>query len=276
MRTKFIASAAAGALLLSAGAASALTASVTATKITNSGDAEGLQYDFHAGSSLVAYESFENFTLTAGGVGANNPNAEFFQAVTEPLSTKVGDFSAIGTGNGTTRVGEMGKVAVRNATGHTGSRFAVKGDNWLDSNDTNGINWVATDQSPNNPGQQFDRLSFFSTDIDDVGSVKFAFTIGETNQSFSLATLLDLTPNGTDANGAPTYARRPNGELLFFTVAFDELIRTSNFALNIDAGDGFGVDSFRLTATPLPAAAWMLIAGVAGLFGMRRFSAMTA
>jgi len=265
MRSKFIASAAALGFALSAGSASAVAVNVQSFGTGPGGVAGAIaaQNLFHATAvHQIAFEDFEGITLNQVDDGA-----AFYQAALEPIETAVGDFSSVGgTGSGSTVVGDPEKLAVRDGSGTAGLRFNTSGgagdSQYLDSNDTNGISWELPGSATFSPAY-FDQLSFMTTDIDDVGSVTFELVIGGFGTVFSVSDFF-----GTTA--------RPNGELLLFTILFDTLVSTADFALNIDAGDGFGIDSIRITATPLPAAAWLLIGGVAGLYGMRRFATKAA
>jgi hypothetical protein len=61
-----------------------------------------------------------------------------------------------------------------------------------------------------------------------------------------------------------------NGNIELVTMAFSDFVTDVRINLRSGAGDGFGLDNFTAAAVPLPAAAWMLLAGVGGLFAMRR------
>jgi hypothetical protein len=247
------------------------------------GDALSAQSLFHAGTSLVAAEDFDADPQPGGFIPNVSTTGNAFSPATPAspnawLRTGVGDFRAIGSssGTGSTAVGPFNAVQVRNGLTTTGAattsgkiaggRYdtsdadgtgAAEGsEQYLDSNDTGGIEW----RIPGDPAaftQRFDRLSFMTSDIDDVGAVTFRLTLGSSTVLYNLAQALGG-------------ARRPNGELLLFTIAFDTLIDGSSFRMTIDSGDGFAFDTAKISATPLPAAAWMLIAGVGALFGLGR------
>lgn len=266
MRTKLIASAAAAALFLSASAASAVSVGVKSfgsleKSSVNIAGALAAQDAFHLGTTLVAFEDFESFTLTG--------TPAYFQGPAGVITGATGTFASTGgSGTGNTVVGTASQVAVRDGSGTAGGRYdtssAAAGGQYLDSNDTDGIKVAIT-----NPPltAKFDRLSFMTTDVNDVSKLTFNLNIDGATP-INIGTLL--------TTGYKTNGFRHNGELLLFTLVFPNLISATDLALTIQANDGFAIDNLKLTATPLPAAAWMLIAGVAGLLGMRRFSTKTA
>lgn len=94
----------------------------------------------------------------------------------------------------------------------------------------------------------------------------------------------ELFNDGTAIDGANTITAGLVGGASTFSIAIDSsegfslitLVDTTldNFASKYDAdkpSDGFDVGEFKVTSVvPLPAAAWMLLAGLGGLYGMRR------
>lgn len=247
--------------------AHALTATVSVDIIGNgsgfaaAGVAAQTAFLSGLGAGVVGSESFEGFT--------NGPLDPVF-------STAVGTFTSAGPGtcftacagsvDGTITTGSAGPIddlAIFPAPGgvSSGSRFATEGSKWLDSNDTAGIEWEI-------PGLaaglgSFDVITFLTTDIDDVGSVTFNLSGSTAGFTFDLPAEL-----GT--------GKRPNGELLLWKVVFSDFITSEDVLLSIDGGDGFGIDSVKIAVTPLPAAAWLLMGGVAALFGLRRTARRTA
>jgi hypothetical protein len=105
-------------------------------------------------------------------------------------------------------------------------------------------------------------LGFFMSDVDDQGGDTFMEVFAGGTSLWNQA----LIP-GTGA--------RPSGEVMFVGIDFggamvDQLVFTVNDTVNPINQDGIGFDDFHVTAVPLPAAGWMLIAGVGALFGFGR------
>ena len=187
--------------------------------------------------------------------------ADSFSAAT--IETKVGDFTSINpAGSGTTDLNPTGQLHVRDGSGNDGGRFntTLGGFNYLDSNDNSGIFWSIPGSAALRP---IDRISFLATDIDDVGAATFNVSAG----GDVLATKFSLA--------SELLGKRPNGELLLFTLLFDSVVSNLTIAMNIDKGDGFSIDDVTVGQVPLPAAAWMLLAGLGGLaaLGRRRSAA---
>lgn len=177
------------------------------------------------------------------------------------LRTSVGVFSTIGgTGSGGT---------VTHTSGNTGSDLYVRdkpvygrintttgGSNFLDSNDTSGVDWTISGFG------LFDRIFFTLSDIADTGA-DFLLTAG----GDSIMSVSEKRPNGA-----------VDMIMLSFETAIDELTLTfSHDRLN----DGFGIDDagFGLStpgmsnppsAVPLPTSIAFLLAGTAALAGLRQ------
>ncbi len=232
-------------------AASAATASTVTIGVTSYGVGSGQlataradQALFH-GTGLKIVEDFERFQF-------GSPS---FSAAT--IETRVGDFTNITpNGSGGTDLSPTDLLHVRDGSGNNGVRFNTTfgGSNYLDSNDNSGIH-LGMPGSASLPG--FRKLSFLATDIDDVGAPTFNIDVsGDATGAFTLA---DVLPGS-----------RSSGELLLFTMLFDHVVQDVAIKLNIDSRDGFAIDDVTVSPVPLPAAAWMLIAGVGALAGVAR------
>jgi hypothetical protein len=198
----------------------------------------------------VRAETFEDYNAWNGTSGDANPQG-----------TKVGDFRGIGTsGSGRAKIGDGTKAQVRSDNDMPFGRYnSLNGDllpdglvngNWLDSNDMLGMEWHIHDVGA------FNVIAFFLIDVADVGA-RFSMNIGDS--SFA-----DL------AGGK----RLPNGNIYLLIAALSETVDdlTVQF-LNDVTNDGFGIDGAmvaKLAPIPLPPAAALLLAGMAGLAGLRR------
>jgi hypothetical protein len=65
---------------------------------------------------------------------------------------------------------------------------------------------------------------------------------------------------------------RETGNIHWFTVLFDGAVQSARLIFSTRAGDGFGLTTASMTPVPLPAAFWLLLAGVGGLIGSRRIA----
>ena len=94
---------------------------------------------------------------------------------------------------------------------------------------------------------------------------------------FNLASGLATTFTGVDGSSIVASGNTPSTGLTSFlinigsvqTTALTLVDSTSQFNPN-GSKDGFDVAEFSVTPVPLPAAGWMLLAGVGGLVAMRR------
>jgi len=259
--SNYLPGALAGAVLSLAltGAASAASVNVTLTQY--SGNAAGIaaakadQAIFLGSNVLKASEGFEGFT---GSPKADSGGAAS-HATTNPVVTGVGTFRSLAPNAcGASCITPSEHLQVR--AGNTGStaihgryNTTAGGMNYLDSNDNSGMEW----EIPAGTGiGSFNRISFLLTDLDDVGPVTFNIT---TRGDVSSAT-------GTILNSKPA-----NGTLSLVTMIFDQSVSDLYVGLNIDHGDGFGIDDVQVSAAvPLPAAGLLLIGGLAGLGAMKR------
>jgi hypothetical protein len=212
-------------------------------------------YDTQLGllGSTVVVENFE--TYTEGNVGNGTANPGFV--------TKVGTFyTRGGTGSGGTVTDpnpdlDGTKLAIRdgNVYGRTSTTSVLTGnagdDMFLDSNDTFGMKWMV------NVGSAFNKLIFTLTDASDQGA------------------LLRITSN---LGGQVQFQSQQTANKKIIVVDFDgyvdsaEILMTNFFSngQTKKINDGFSVDDIAVSAVPLPAPAFMLIAGLAGLAAIRR------
>lgn len=242
-------------LMAVASAANAATVSITAQSFgagpASAGAARDAQAAFHSGAVRSTTEDFEGFTVSGSPASFTAPKIE----------TAVGDFENIDPARASgAPLSPADQLHVRNGSGNTSNRFntTLGGSNYLDSNDNNGILWKV-------PGSaslgMFDQISFLATDIDDVGAVQFSLTAG--------GDVLDTVFN-PPAPSASVKNVAGDGELLLFTLLFSEQVSDLTVSMIGGTGDGFALDDVTVSAVPLPAAAWMLLAGVGALVGIGR------
>ncbi|TNF64832.1 MAG: VPLPA-CTERM sorting domain-containing protein [Rhodobacteraceae bacterium] len=197
------------------------------------------------GGGTTIFESFE--TQTPGS--SRNP------------VTSVGSFTGLGTaGSGSTAVScggaAVGDGACVKPAGSAGGRFATDGQNWLDSNDMESILWTI----PGPDGAPFaaiTRIAFLLTDIDDVDWVRFNIQAG--------GDAIGSTQNSVSGG-------LRDGRLHLVTMDFSEAVRNVAITMTNGRNDGFGIDSVGVAVAPvpLPAAGWLMIAGLGGLAALRR------
>lgn len=191
----------------------------------------------------VAFEDFEGYTPVPDGGGAGD--------VTPLTSTGVGDFTTTAGGRcGASCDTPDDQSLIRNTSSYGRYNTTLGGSNWLDSNDNSAINLAAAG------GSMFDSISFFLTDVDDVGRVAFEINVaGE---------LFDVAEDILNSN------RQGDGDLFLVTIGLDSLVSSVAVGLFIESGDGFGIDDVRLgsSVAPIPVPASLpLLAGGLGLMG---------
>jgi len=173
----------------------------------------------------------------------------------------IGSFTtAGGIGSGNSQIDDGTNLAVRDENiGNTGGRIntsdGVGDTQYLDSNDTRGMIWTASDQAG---GQEFDRLLFTLTDPADTGQT---LTISSTDENGDEVTFVETI--------APPQA---NGGIFNILISFSDTVAAATVTLEkSDVNDGFSIDNAAIGAVPLPAAAWLLL-GVSGalVLGKRR------
>lgn len=229
-----------------------------------------------AGSALLAMSAVAsqaatiNVTDFAGPALAADSNmvVEDFEGFSEGnvangFSTAVGTFATLGgTGSGGT---VQGSVASGNFAGNDGALLAIRdgnvygresttpgagNDKFLDSNDTFGIRWNVS-----LGGAAFTKLVFTLMDAAEFGA-GFEITTGGTTTVLSSL-----------GNGATKLV-----EIIFDTpvttaeVLFANVDGNGNYRTN----DGFSLDDIGVSPVPLPAAGWLLLAGLGGLGAMKR------
>ena len=205
--------------------------------------------DYNNATSLgvLATEDFEGFSESNVANGVN---------------TAVGSFSSIGgVGSGGT-VSNAGfandgsllamrddKVYGRHSTTRllTGD---VADDMFLDSNDTQGIQWDVS-----LGGSMFNALVLTLTDAADTGAI-MEIVVGGTSYSFD---------------------RLKDGNHKTVIIKLDEMVSsTSVFFKNLNGkgglrtNDGFSLDDIAVAAVPLPASALLLLAGIGGMGALGR------
>ncbi len=208
-------------------------------------DRAALDVDFQ-----VAFEDFESFSPVLGNTGTGSFT---------PLNTAVGVFT---TTPGATCGGSCNQPndqsLVRNASSFGRYNTTDSGAQWLDSNDNAAINLAGS------AGSNFDSISFFLTDIDDVGLV--TFNIDVDGQNFDIAA--DIF------NGL----KQQNGDLFLVRIELGGPVASSALSLNIDTGDGFGLDDVRLgsgtapgpSPVPVPASLPLLLGGLGAIAWAKR------
>ncbi|MEM8837046.1 MAG: VPLPA-CTERM sorting domain-containing protein [Pseudomonadota bacterium] len=221
-----------------------------------------------ASASTITFETFTvaNYNATLATLGGNVISEDFESfsegnvgGVGSPFATSVGTFETLGgTGSGGTVTGELfggvandgTQLAIRdgNVFGRTSTTAALTGnsadDTFLDSNDTLGISFIA-----DLGGLQFDRILLTLTDAADTGA-SVTVTAGGDSVIFD-----DLS----------------NANQQTLLIDFGGLVSSAQIDFtNSKVNDGFSLDDISVAAVPLPAAGWMLLAGLAGLFAMRR------
>lgn len=267
MRTSILAGLLAAAL--PAVAANAATVTITLTEFGSRADALAAQQALLSGQTLLAYEDFESLTsydsvCTLATCDETDTGLYDFASTVSPLSTSVGDFEAVlplGTG-GSSRDPENAAIIRSNGdennnnqpnfgrydadlTADVDPSTGAALENFIDSNDNTGI-LLSTASA----GLTFNYLSFILTDYDDVGALGFAVDVSGPG--------LTDTPETNSVN-------RGNSDIFLATLFFSEEMSDVDVVMNIDRGDGFGADSFAVSAVPLPAPALMLIAGLGAL-----------
>ena len=230
-------------------AVSAATVTVDVAGYTDLATAKADKAVIESGSTTIASEDFEGFTPVPTGGGAGDST---------PLATGVGTFTSIpGSACGASCDAPEDEGLIRDHSFF--GRFdttTVEGPGeeesgqWLDSNDNDGLEWEISGLG------EFDLLTFFLTDLDDVGEVTFSIDVG--------GTVFDIA---ADVFGG---ASQIDGSLFLVTIAFDMKIDSATISMLIDGGDGFGIDDIRIGLVPLPAAGLMLLAGLGGLGALRR------
>ncbi len=224
----------------------ALTGAAGATTITFNSPGD---YGALVGVGPQVVEDFESF----GGLGEGEVGTDFM--------TSVGTFNTLGgTGTGGTVTGLAGNTGTQLALrdGNTfGRENTTLGGNWyIDSNDTFGMGWLIQ------TGSLFSRVVFNLTDGSDTGA------------------WLSIIADGVRAEQR-TAGQLPNGEVTTVVIDFGAAVSSAYVEIaNFKASgstvgrlnDGFGIDdvSVNISAVPVPATLPLLLAGLGGLYLIRR------
>lgn len=224
------------AAMVAASASASLALSVTTTG-PNLVDAQNAESAFLNNKIILATETFE----TGFTDGDRNPT----------YGTGVGTFTDNDPGNFDGQ--GLGILSAATAPGIPFSgRFNLtpSGSLWLDSFDRRDVS-LALKLPSNATG-----LGFYMTDLDDQGANTQMSVFG----SGGLLGSFDLTPSG-----------QSSGSFFYVAINFMGADVTGLQFTHNDSADGWGVDDFSAVAPiPLPAAGWMLIAGLGALFGFGR------
>jgi hypothetical protein len=186
-------------------------------------------------------EDFESFQAWNGTSGTSNP------------TTSVGTFrSAGGHGTAGDSINDGTSLEVRNDNPLRSTRFDTSGGaNWLDSNDTYGMNWEVGGLP------KFNAISFLLTDVADQGA-KFSMTIG------------GMLFEQVIGDGS----RFADGGIYLVRILLPDTVNALSIAMTNDKlNDGFSIDQImvaHIAAVPLPPAALLLLTGIAGIAGLRR------
>jgi hypothetical protein len=234
------------AVMVAASTSASLAVSVTTTlggvSVTRTGptlgDAQAAEAAFLNNKVVVATETFEGFTDGSRSVTYNNTGVGTF------TDNDPGTFDGQG----------LGILSAATAPGIPFSgRFNLtpSGSLWLDSFDSQDVS-LALNLPSNATG-----LGFYMTDLDDQGADTQMSVLGAAG---SLLGSFDLTP-----------ANPGDGSYFYVAISFMGTDVTGLQFTHNDSADGWGVDDFSAVApVPLPAAGWMLIAGLGALFGFGR------
>ena len=185
-------------------------------------------------------ENFESSSAWNGSSGTRNP------------VTTVGSFvSAGGTGHAGDTINGGKLLQVRNDNPLRSTRYDTNGgSNWLDSNDTLGMNWEVGGLP------KFNAIAFLLTDVADQGA-RFSLDVG--------GSLF-----GTIGDGS----RFADGGIYLVRVLLPESVSSLSIAmLNDKLNDGFGIDEAmvaQIAPVPVPPAALLMLTGIAGIAGLRR------
>jgi hypothetical protein len=185
-------------------------------------------------------EDFESFSAWNGKTGATDP------------VTAVGRFVAAGgTGHAGDTINGGKSLQVRNDNPLRSTRYDTNGgSNWLDSNDTLGMNWEVGGLP------KFNAIAFLLTDVADQGA-RFSLDVG--------GSLFGSIGDGS---------RFADGGLYLVRVLLPETVSSLSIAmLNDKLNDGFGIDEAmvaQIAPVPVPPAALLMLTGVAGIAALRR------
>jgi len=245
-------------------AALALGTGAHAASITVQTFGYGAFADLATGNTVI--EDFETRgDLTAsfeGGTGRSNGDGETFGELEQgtSLSSKVGSFTGLGGqgGGNTCRNLSIGNTTCDNialqydpALNGQGNIVPEGGDWSINAADTLGIEWTAS-----LGGKKFSSLFFAIRDAADQGA-ELTVKAGGAEVKFT-----DLLNSGQRLSN--------NNEQLVF-VDFGGAVNEAVISIaSSKVNDSFTIDGAGITAVPLPAAGWLMLAGFGGLAALRR------
>lgn len=167
-----------------------------------------------------------------------------------PISRPVGDFSQeeAGTGGACEPECSDGLAILDAGTTPFGGRFAVDGDQWLDSWDSREMLFV--------PSGTVDSIGFYLTDPDDAGAIT----------DISLTNGLAVTTDFDSIFGGGL----PNGDVYYVSLFAPSGIASLQIFSN-NNNDGYGIDSFTAgQVVPEPGTLGLMSAGLLFVVGYTR------
>lgn len=247
----------------------ALTGSMLAASIANAGiisvthnatTTDEANFIAMLNSGTITTETFENLTtnitcVDAGGAATacTSGSADFVIAAAG-FDTSVGIFSQVAAdGTGSEPTGQLDQIQIESAgTGEFGRQTPFSG-NWLDSNDSDTIDWAI------DAAAGLNAFGFFLSDANDQGAVlELIFSNGTT-----YSVLLN--------------ANLGNGNLAYVTYVADQNDDTDTLAgatLKFNNGsnnnDGFGVDNVTVGQVAAPQALLLMSLSILGFIAVRK------
>ena len=209
-------------------------------------------------SGTVITENFENLgnitCIDAGGSPTPCTSSADFISAAVGFDTSVGTFLQIAADStGSEPAGEMMQIQIEDSsTGEFGRQTPFSG-NWLDSNDSDSIEWAI------NAAAGFNAFGFFLSDANDNGAV------------------LELIFNNGTTYSVSLNAKLGNGNLAYITYVGDQSDDTDTLVgatLKFDNGtrnnDGFGVDNVTIGKVAAPQALLLMSLSILGLIAARK------
>ena len=221
--------------------------------------------------AAAATISVSSFSATAynAAVGSGPTTTENFETfgegnVADGFATSVGTFATVGgvgSGGTVTRAdfdndGSMLAIRDGNVFGRKSTTSALSGNSqdntFLDSNDGFGIAYTAS-----LGGRFFNKIVLTLTDAADTGAILEILT----------------------GDAAVSFARKGNGNKQLVVIDLGEKVETASIFFNhrnkngsLRRNDGFSIDDISVSEVPLPASAFLLLAGIGGLgaYGRRK------
>lgn len=190
-----------------------------------------------------------------GGVGANLLQGEVDGTL---VTNSIGSFSGLGgTGTGNTcqnldlNGDDCSNIAIQDPQqlNGQGNTIPFQGDSSINVADTLGMEWNV------NTGKRFDELVFVLRDAADQGATLTITAFDGTS------TQVDLLSDSSLANE----------NLMLVKVIFGEQQPSALISLaSSQVNDSFSFDGGAANVVPLPAAGWLLLAGLGGLAAVKR------